>query len=119
VLFLYPDSINWIQGEGKDSPVSSDVPGQAGFDAGDNSRYYTLPGSGMPQVTELARLAPSGPIHTQVVRHRTSRTYVFQWEAFTCTATQWMSSDIVPHTLNLSMKMSVNLTHQLCVRQFD
>lgn len=55
VLFLYPDAINWIQGEGKDSPVSNDVPGQAGFDAGDNDRYYTLPGSGLPQVTQLAR----------------------------------------------------------------
>ena len=60
MVFLYPDAINWIQGEGKDSPVSSDVPGQAGFDAGDNSRYYTLPGSGMPQVTQLARLVSRG-----------------------------------------------------------
>jgi len=57
VLFLYPDAINWTQGEGKDSPVADDVPGQAGFDAGDNVRYYTLPGSGMPQVTQLARSA--------------------------------------------------------------
>ena len=59
VLFLYPDAINWTQGEGKDAPLSSDVAGQAGFDAGDNSRYYTLPGSGMPQVTQLARSAPA------------------------------------------------------------
>jgi len=56
-VFLYPDTVNWIQGESKDSPASSDVPGQAGFDAGDNVRYYTLPGSGTPQVTELARSA--------------------------------------------------------------
>jgi len=55
VLFLYPDAISWVQSEGKESPVSSDVPGQAGFDAGDNDRYYTLPGSGTPQVTQLAR----------------------------------------------------------------
>lgn len=57
VLLLYPDAINWVQGDGKDSPVSRDVPGQAGFDAGDNERYYTLPGSGRPQVTQLARSA--------------------------------------------------------------
>ena len=57
MTFLYPDTINWVQGEGKDSPVSDDVPAQAGFDSGDNVRYYTLPGSGMPQVTELARSA--------------------------------------------------------------
>jgi len=57
VLFLYPDAISWVQSEGKESPVSSDVPGQAGFDAGDNDRYYTLPGSGTPQVTQLARSA--------------------------------------------------------------
>jgi len=57
VLFLYPDTINWIQGEGKDSPQSNDPPAQAGFDHGDNTRYYTLPGSGMPQVNQLARSA--------------------------------------------------------------
>jgi len=56
-LFLYPDTINWIQGEGKDSPQSNDPPAQAGFDHGDNTRYYTLPGSGMPQVNQLARSA--------------------------------------------------------------
>ena len=55
MLLLYPDAINWIRGQGKDSPVSSDVPGQAGFDAGDNERYYTLPGSGMSEVAQLAR----------------------------------------------------------------
>lgn len=57
MLFLYPDAINWIQGEGKEAPVSDDVAAQAGFDAGDNVRYYTLPGSGRPQVTQLARSA--------------------------------------------------------------
>lgn len=56
VFFLYPkDGIQWLKGDGKDSPVSEDVPAQVGFDAGDrnHARYYTLPGSGSLQVAQL------------------------------------------------------------------
>jgi hypothetical protein len=55
VAFLYPeDGLTWIRGDGKAVPVKVDVPAQAGFDAGDNSRYYRLPGSGNPEVLQLS-----------------------------------------------------------------
>jgi hypothetical protein len=55
VAFLYPeDGLTWLRGDGKTVPVKVDVPGQAGFDAGDNSRYYRLPGSGNPEVLQLS-----------------------------------------------------------------
>lgn len=53
-IFLYPDNgINWIKGDGKESPRSEDPDAQAGFDAGDGRRYLTLPGSGNREVQNL------------------------------------------------------------------
>jgi len=52
--FLYPaDGINWVQGQGKSAPIQADVPAQVGFDSGEDDFYYTLPGSGIPEVSRL------------------------------------------------------------------
>ncbi|KAK6999593.1 nidogen-2, partial [Biomphalaria glabrata] len=40
------NGIAWTKGQGKYQPGQSDVPPQAGFDDGEGSNFYTLPGSG-------------------------------------------------------------------------
>ena len=51
--FLYA-KIQWIQSEGKETPMRPDTPGQAGFVAADG-RHQTLAGSGMDDISELPR----------------------------------------------------------------
>ena len=51
-VFIY-DDLQWLKGQGKFN--ESDVPGQAGFDAGDGQNWFLLPHSGTNQVQNLAR----------------------------------------------------------------
>lgn len=54
VEFLYPENgIEWIQGTG-DSSGLPDARAQAGFVSADD-KYFTLPGSGTPLVSNLER----------------------------------------------------------------
>lgn len=48
------DGINWITSMGKESPFYPDPPAQAGFDSGENMRYYRFPQSGTQQIRDLA-----------------------------------------------------------------
>lgn len=50
-VFLY-DDLQWLRGQGKFN--ETDVPGQAGFDAGDGQNWFLLPHSGTPEVQKLA-----------------------------------------------------------------
>lgn len=51
IVFRY-DQLQWTTGD-----VSSGIPAQAGFDAGNNRDFFTLPGSRTAAVTDLANLS--------------------------------------------------------------
>jgi nidogen (entactin) len=57
LLHYTEDGIQWIRGQGKARPVTNDVPAQAGFNAGDDVRYTTLPGSGSENIKDLSILS--------------------------------------------------------------
>lgn len=58
ICFHYlDDGINWITSSGKDSPFYPDPPAQAGFDSGEDRKYYRLRPSGTKQAKELATLS--------------------------------------------------------------
>ena len=56
-FFHYPEGgLQWVRSQGgKEGLQVVDVPAQAGFDAGDNSRSFLLPRSGTPEVVYLER----------------------------------------------------------------
>ena len=55
-FFHYPEGgLQWLRGQGKTDSQAPDVPGQAGFDAGDGARSFRLPRSGNPEVANLER----------------------------------------------------------------
>ena len=51
IVFRY-DQLQWTTGD-----VSNNIPAQAGFDAGNNRDFFTLPGSRTAAVTDLANLS--------------------------------------------------------------
>jgi len=60
-FFLYEDNgVQWVRGQGKDAPGIPDQHAHAGFDSGDLINYYTLQGSGQPNVQEIARSSNVG-----------------------------------------------------------